>query len=142
MMRSVVQKMKNAARFLNYPILQYIPIAMHNLVQNDNWHNPFSQASPQLLHFQNQAAFENALQHYQVRLSAPPPPNELYLICLNFKAGLVLFRYLSCKIIGTPQLGSIHVFSVTKKYFPRRMINFTLYTEEGKRIRSISQEVK
>ncbi|HZK24554.1 MAG TPA: hypothetical protein VFC74_04125 [Oscillospiraceae bacterium] len=141
MLRSIVNKMKSAAHFLNYPILQYIPISMHSLLQKDNWHNPFSQATPQLLLFQNKAAFESALQHYQVQLSAPIPAQELYVICLNFKSGLVLFRYLTCKFVGTPQLGGIHIFAVTKKYFPPRAIHFALYTEDGRKLRSMTQKI-
>lgn len=142
MLRSIVNKMKGAAHFLKYPILQYIPISMHSLLQNDNWYNPFSQATPQLLLFQKKTAFASALQQYQVQVSAPIPPDELYVICLNCKAGLVLFRYLTCKIISTPQLGGIHIFSITKKYFPPRAIHFALYTEDGKKIRGVTQHIK
>ncbi|MCR3921700.1 MAG: hypothetical protein NUK65_04165 [Firmicutes bacterium] len=141
MLRSVVNKMKNAALFLSHPILQYIPISIYTLRQNDHWTNPFNQASPQVMLFQDTAAFQSALQRFQVQITTPLRQGDLYVICLNFKAGLVLFRYLTCKMIGTPQVGSIHVFSLTKKYFPHRSVHFALYTDEGKKLRSLNQEI-
>ncbi|NLZ94013.1 MAG: hypothetical protein GX922_08430 [Firmicutes bacterium] len=141
MLRSIVNKMQKAAHFLKYPILQYIPIGIYTMLQNDNWSNPFSQTSPQLLLFQDEVAFKSALQRFQVQITSPPRAGELYIICLNFKAGLVLFRYLTCKIIGIPQVGSIHVFSLTKKYFPHHSIHFALYAEDGRKLRSVNQDI-
>ncbi|NLZ39097.1 MAG: hypothetical protein GX893_05755 [Firmicutes bacterium] len=138
MLRNIVNKMQKAAHFLKYPILQYISISIYTMLQDDNWSNPFNQIAPQLFLFQDEKALKSALQRFQVQTASPPRQGELYLICLNFKAGLVLFRYLTCKIIGTPQAGSIHVFSLTKKYFPHHSVHFALYTEDGRKLRGIN----
>jgi len=141
MLRGIVAKMKHAANFLNYPILQYIPITINTLAQSENWANPFNQSGPQFLLFQDSAALQSALARLQITLNATPPEEELYVICLNFKAELVLFRYLTCKIIGQSRANNCHVFSLTKKYFPRRSLHFGLFENDGRKLRSINFEI-
>ncbi|MDW7650752.1 MAG: hypothetical protein SCK29_05990 [Bacillota bacterium] len=140
MFRSIVQKMKNAGKFLSFPILQYIPISIHTLSESENWPNPFNQPSPQLLLFQDPHALKSALERFQIQATIPQR-EELYVLCLNFRAELVLFRYLTCKIIGESNVGSYHVFTVTKKYFPRRPLHFALFEHDGRKLKSLNQEI-
>ncbi|MBS3886393.1 MAG: hypothetical protein KGZ41_02840 [Dethiobacter sp.] len=141
MLRGIVAKMKNAANFLNYPILQYIPISINPLAQNAAWPNPFNLSGPQFFLFQDSAALQSALTRMQIKLNDTPPAGELFIICLNFRAELVLFRYLTCKIIGQSQGNNCHVFSLTKKYFPRRSLHFGLFENDGRKLRSINFEI-
>ncbi|MBS3900166.1 MAG: hypothetical protein KGZ54_06085 [Dethiobacter sp.] len=141
MLRGIIAKMKNAANFLNYPILQYIPISINPLAQNAEWSNPFNLSGPQFFLFQDSAALKSALTRLQIKLNSTPPEEELYVICLNFRAELVLFRYLTCKIIGQSQGNNCHVFSLTKKYFPRRFLHFGLFENDGRKLRSINFEI-
>lgn len=141
MLRSLVEKMKDAGKFLNHPILQYIPISIKTLAKTDQWGNPYNQPSAQILLFQDTEALKSALERFQIRLAAQPHAGELYIVCLNFRAELVLFRYLTCKIIGVSRVGSVHVFAVTKKYFPRRPIHFALYENDGRKLRSVNLEI-
>ena len=141
MLRGIVNMMKKAGKFLSYPILQYIPISTRTLAQSDTWANPFNQPNPQLFLFQDEEALKSALTRFQIQLTTEPPTGDLYVLCLNFQADLVLFRYLTCKIIGDRHLGSIHVFAITKKYFPRRSLHFGLFENDGKKLRGINQEI-
>jgi hypothetical protein len=139
--QSIVQLMKNAGKFLSYPILQYIPISINTLALSSGWSNPFNHPSPQLFLFQDTDALKSTLSRFQIPLDREPKGGELYVLCLNFKAELVLFRYLTCKMIGKERLGSYHVFAVTKKYFPRRSLHFALMGNGGKKLRGINYEV-
>ncbi|NLP37658.1 MAG: hypothetical protein GX357_08405 [Firmicutes bacterium] len=139
MLRSIISKMKKAAQFLKYPLLQYIPISLTSLYSN-SWHDPL-QSHPEVLLFQNHEAFQTALHRFGESNLPAAPAGMLYVICLNFKAELVLFRYLTCKIIGQEQPGSLHAFYMTKKYFPRRTIHFVLCTDRGEKLRSINEEI-
>lgn len=141
MFRSIVQQMKNASHFLSHPILQYIPISIRTLAKSDIWTNPFNQPSPQFYLFQDVEALTSAMNRFQIHPTTTPPTGELYLLCLNFNADLVLFRYLTCKIIGTTKVGGYHVFAITKKYFPRRSIHFAWYESSGRKLRSVNQEI-
>lgn len=141
MFRQIVSKMKDAATFLKYPLLQYIPISINTLARSANWSNPFSQASPQLFLFQDRDALQSTLSRFQITPDTAVPEGDLYLVCLNFKAELVLFRYLTCKIIGKSQVGSYHVFSVTKKYFPRRSLHFGMFENDGRKLRAVNYEI-
>ncbi|MCW3490559.1 hypothetical protein [Dethiobacter alkaliphilus] len=141
MFRSIVKMMQNAGKFLSYPILQYIPISINTLAQTDQWSNPFNQPSPQLFLFQDEDALRSALNRFQIQLQKTPPDGDLYVLCLNFQTELVLFRYLTCKIIGEEQLGSVHVFAITKKYFPRRSLHFGLFENDGRKLRGINQVI-
>jgi len=138
-LRSIISKMKKAAKFLSYPLLQYIPITINSLYSG-GWHDPL-QSNPELLLFQNYEAFQSALYRFGFQNLPAAPAGELYVICLNFKAELVLFRYLTCKIFGQEQPGSIHTFYMTKKYFPHRSIHFVLCTDEGRKLRSFNEEI-
>lgn len=141
MFRGIVKMMQNAGQFLANPILQYIPITIHTLAQNNTWPNPYNQPSPHLFLFQNEDALQSALNRFQIQLTSTPPAGDLYVLCLNFHADLVLFRYLTCKIIGESKLGSVHVFAITKKYFPRRSLHFGLYENDGRKYKGINQDI-
>jgi hypothetical protein len=137
----MLQLMKNASRFLQYPILQYIPITLRTLGQSSNWSNPYTQPGTRFLLFQDPQALQSALSRFQVAAQTPARENELYVIALNFQARGGLFRYLTCKIIGSSHPDSYHVFAMTKKYFPRRVIHFAFYEENGEKIRWQNQEI-
>jgi hypothetical protein len=141
MLRSIVKMMQNAGKFLSYPILQYIPISINTLARSAVWSNPFNQPSAQLFLFQDIEALKSTLTRFQIPLDVAPPNGELYVLCLNFRAELVLFRYLTCKIIGEDRIGSYHVFAVTKKYFPRRSLHFGLFENDGRKLRSVNLDV-
>ena len=141
MFRSVLQHMKNASHFLTNPILQYIPISIRTLAKSEVWTNPFNQPSPQLYLFQDVEALKSTMNRFQIQQTTPLPTGELYVLCLNFNADIVLFRYLTCKIIGSTKVGGYHVFAITKKYFPRRSIHFAMYESTGRKLRSVNQEI-
>jgi hypothetical protein len=141
MFRSIVEKMKNAGKFLSYPILQYIPISINTLARSASWVNPFNQPSPQLFLFQDIDALKSTLNRFEISLDATPQVGQMYVLCLNYRAELVLFRYLTCKIIGKSRTGSYHVFAITKKYFPRRSLHFAMYENDGRKLRSVNLEV-
>lgn len=140
MLRSIVEMMKKAAKFLSYPIVQYIPITIRTLAQSGNWGNPFNQPSPHIYLFEDMAAFKHMLERFQIRLTSVPPEGNMYVICINFHAELGLFRFLTCKIIGTSTVNSYHVFSITKKYFPRRAIHFVLYDDTGRKLKTVNYD--
>ena len=141
MLRAIIEKMKNAANFLYYPIVQYIPITINPLAESANWPNPFNLSGSQFFLFQDGEALKSALNRLQIKPDTTPPEGELYVICLNFRAELVLFRYLTCKITGQSQGNNCQVFSLTKKYFPRRSLNFALFENDGKKLRSTNFEI-
>jgi hypothetical protein len=139
--RFVVEKMKNAAKFLSYPILQYIPITVRTLGSSESWGNPYTLENRQFFLFQDPQALQSALSRYSIQAQVPVSNDELYILALNFQAEIVLFRYLTCKIIGQSTPGSYHVFAITKKYFPRRMLHFVLYENNGVRLMWQNQEI-
>ncbi|MBS4021642.1 MAG: hypothetical protein KGZ79_04375 [Dethiobacter sp.] len=141
MFRQMVEKMKSAAKFLSNPIIQYIPISIRTLGSNSNWANPFSHTNQQIFIFQDPLALQSALSRYGITAQAPHPGNDMYVLALNFQAEIVLFRYLTCKIIGRSTPGSSHVFAITKKYFPRRVIHFAIYENNGVRLGWVNQEI-
>jgi hypothetical protein len=139
--RFVVEKMKNAAKFLSYPILQYIPITVRTLGSSETGETRMIWKT---------GSFFSSRMHRRCRaLSAvitsrhrfPVSNGELYILILNFQAEIVLFRYLTCKIIGRSTRGSYHVFAITKKYFPRRMLHFVLFENNGVRLMWQNQEI-
>jgi hypothetical protein len=139
--RFVVEKMKNAAKFLSYPILQYIPITVRTLGSSENWGNPYDLENRQFFLFQDAQALQSTLSRYNIQAQVPGSNGELYILILNFQAEIVLFRYLTCKIIGRSTRGSYHVFAITKKYFPRRMLHFVLFENNGVRLMWQNQEI-
>lgn len=141
MLRGMVEMMKNAAKFLSWPIVQYIPIRMQNIGKSDAWTNPFSQPSPLFYLFQDPDALKGTLARFDVHSAALPPAGDLYVLCLNFQTDLVLFRHLTCKFIGSTRIGSYHAYAVTKKYFPRRSIHFVMYEHDGRKLRSVNEEI-
>lgn len=141
MFRQVVEYMKNAGKFLHYPLLQYIPISIRTLGSTENWVNPFHQASAQFFLFQDPQALKSALDRFQVSVLVPASSQDLYVLALNFQVRLVLFRYLTCKFIGKSMVNSYHVFAITKKYFPRRSIHFALYEDDGRKLKSLNTEI-
>lgn len=141
MFRSMLQLMKKSGWFLPYPLLQYIPISLRTLGQNSNWSNPYSRSGAQFLLFQDPQALQSALSRFQITAQTPGESDILYVAALNFQAKGGLFRYLTCKIIGSSQANSYHVFAMTKKYFPRRVIHFAFYEDTGEKIRWLNQEI-
>lgn len=141
MIRQLVDNMKKAAYFLTNPLLQYIPITIGTLGRSTDWSNPFNQPSPQFFIFQDAGALQSALDRYQIPVQAAQGSNQLYVLALNFQAETVLFRYLTCKIIGNIHINSYHVFTMTKRYFPRRMLHFALFEYNGTKIRWLNQEI-
>ncbi len=141
MFRSMVEFIKNAGKFLQYPILQYIPLTLRTLGQSDSWSNPYSQPSAQFLLFQDLQALQSALHRFQIQAQVSAAGDELYVIALNFRATAGLFRYLTCKVIGRTRSNSYHVFAMTKRYFPRRVIHFVFCEHNGEKIRWVNQEI-
>ncbi len=141
MYRKMVDFMKNAAKFLYHPILQYIPLTVRTLGSSENWGNPYNQRQQHFFLFQDPKALQSALTRYQINARIPDTGGELYVITFNYQAEAGLFRYLTCKIIGKSVPGSYHVFSFTKKYFPRRMLHFVLYENDGTRLRWLNEEI-
>lgn len=142
MFRSIVNFMKNASLFLQYPILQYIPLTVRTLGRSDNWVNPFHQPNPQFMLFQDTQSLKSAIERYQAPASVPTENrDELFVLALNFQAEIGLFRYLTCKIIGISQTNSYHVFAFTKKYFPRRLLHFVLTENDGRKLKWLNEEI-
>lgn len=141
MIRQLVENMKKAAYFLSNPLVQYIPITMRTLGSSTDWSNPYNQPSPQFFIFQEAGALQSALDRYQVPVQATEGDNQLYVLALNFQAETILFRYLTCKIIGKVHVNSYHVFSMSKRYFPKRMLHFALFENDGTKIRWLNQEI-
>lgn len=141
MFRQAIDYMKKAGHFLKNPLLQYIPITVRTLGKSEHWSNPFSQAGAHLFLFQDPQVLKSAMGRYQITANIPDTGNELYVLTINFQARLVLFRYLTCKIIGTSEIGSYHVFAITKKYFPRRSLHFALYEDDGRKLKYVNEEI-
>ncbi|MCL5981512.1 MAG: hypothetical protein M1571_03135, partial [Firmicutes bacterium] len=78
---------------------------------------------------------------YQISADVPSSDTDLYVLALNFQVRLVLFRYLTCKLIGESKVNSFQVFALTKKYFPRRPVHFALYEDNGTKLKAINQEI-
>ncbi len=141
MFRQVLQYMKKVSHFLPYPLVQFIPVSIRTLGKDDNWANPFNQAKAQFFLFQDSQALRSALERFQAPAAVPAGNTDLYVLALNFQVRLVLFRYLTCKLIGESKVNSYHVFALTKKYFPRRVLHFVLYEDNGTRLREVNQEI-
>jgi len=137
--RSITEKMKKAAKFLKYPVLQYIPVSFRTVGQRKGYAD--ARPGARLVLYRDRAAFLQALQQAGLVPQAALQAGELYAICYNFTAELILFRYLTCKIIGREDQGAIHAFSCTKKYFPRRRLHFALYTDGGRKLYSLNAEI-
>lgn len=141
MFRQVLQYMKKARNFLRYPLVQFIPVSIQTLGRDDNWANPFNQAKAQFYLFQDAQALKSALERFQAPAAVPDNSADLYVLALNFQVRLVLFRYLTCKLIGESMVNSYHVFALTKKYFPRRVLLFELYEDDGTKLKALNQEI-
>jgi len=139
--RQILQYMKKVSPFLEYPLVQYIPVAIHTFGQSTSWSNPFNQSKAQFFLFQDSLALESALKRLQITATVPSSGTDLYVLSLNFQVRLVLFRYLTCKLIGKSAANSYHVFALTKKYFPRRAVHFALYEDNGKKLNALNQDV-
>jgi hypothetical protein len=133
--------MKKISPFLPYPLVQFIPVPVRTLGKDENWVNPFNQAKTQFYLFQDPLALKSALERFQAPSAVPANGEELYVLALNFQVRLVLFRYLTCKLIGESRVNSYHVFALTKKYFPRRVLHFVLYEDNGTKLRELNQEI-
>lgn len=141
MFRQVLQYMKKASHFLPYPLVQFIPVSIRTLGKDDNWANPFNQAKAQFYLFQDPLALKSALERFQAPAAVPATGKELYVLVLNFQVRLVLFRFLTCKLIGESIANSYHVIALTKKYFPRRVLHFVLYEDDGTKLKDLNQEI-
>lgn len=141
MFRQVLQYMKKASHFLPYPLVQYIPVSMYTLGQGTNWPNPFNQTKAQFFLLQDAKALKSILARFQISADVPSSDTDLYVLALNFQVRLVLFRYLTCKLIGESKVNSFHVFALTKKYFPRRPVHFALYEDNGTKLKALNQEI-
>ncbi len=142
MLRTIVSFMKNASLFLQYPIIQYIPLTVRTLGKSDNWSNPFHQPTPQFMLFQDIPSLKSAIDRYQAHASLPVEnDNELFVLALNFQAEMGLFRFLTCKVIGISKTNSYHVFAFTKKYFPRRLLHFVLTENNGRKLKWLNIEI-
>lgn len=127
--------MVNIDDFLKHPKVQYIPLSVENS-REGVWQNPFN-SGPDLYIYQNPEDLSSKLSHLdlpQINASPEDMTNNLVIIALNFEVKRGYFRFLTTKFIGEEKEGHYQVFFVTKKYFPRRVLHFTLYSEEGKKM--------
>lgn len=123
--------------FLEHPKVQYIPLSIKNLNMGA-WQNPFhNYNNPDIYFFQNQEGLSSKLSHYKlpdIELAPEEFDHCIAVLALNFKIEKGYFRFLTAKYIGEKKEGHFQVFCVTKKYFPKRVLHFALFTEEGKKI--------
>jgi hypothetical protein len=92
--------------------------------------------------FQNVQSLKSAIERFQASATLPAASgDELFVLALNFQAEVGLFRYLTCKIIGTSQTNSYHVFAFTKKYFPHRLLHFVLMENDGRKLKWLNEEI-
>ncbi|HHX74474.1 MAG TPA: hypothetical protein GX699_06195, partial [Firmicutes bacterium] len=77
MFRSIVQKMKKAAQFLKYPVLQYIPVSFRTVGQHTG-----SDVRPgaRLVLYRDREAFLQALRQAGLVPQAAAPAGELYAV--------------------------------------------------------------
>ncbi len=120
--------------FLKHPKVQYIPLSINNLIEGD-WKKSFYN-EPEFYLYQNQEDLSAKLFHLELpQINFPEEMNDnMVILALNFKVERGYFRFLTTKFIGREKERHFQVFYVTKKYFPKRVLHFTLYTEEGNRI--------
>ncbi len=117
--------------FLEHPKVQYIPLRVIN--PEDGFLSE-GLKKPNFYVYQNHEHLSVALSNFNLPEMNPDP--ELFedhqaVIVLNFQVERGFFRFLTVKWIGEKKEGYFQVFFVTKKYFPRRVLHFTLYTKEG-----------
>lgn len=120
--------------FLEHPKVQYIPL---RLINPEDGFLPEAYNKPAFHIYQNHEHLSFALSNFNLpEMNLDPQffEDHLAVIALNFEVKRGFFRFLTVKLIGENQEGFFQVFYVTKKYFPRRVLHFTLYTEEGKKV--------
>jgi hypothetical protein len=122
-------------RFLKYPMVQYIPLSVLRPVEGA-WPNPFHNRT---LFFVSQSKEDLAkkLAYFGVpgiEAGHADLNDHLAITAINFKAARGYFRFLTVKLIGQRKEGHYQIFYVTKKYFPKRSLHFTLYTEDGEKL--------
>lgn len=121
--------------FLKHPKIQYIPLYINDLEKGE-WQRPFYD-QPAFYFFQTQEGLTAKLSHFQLPEVNLPPENmedRIAVLALNYKVKRGYFRFLTAKYIGEKNEGHYQIFWVTKKYFPKRVLHFAIYTEEGKKI--------
>ncbi|UNC91019.1 hypothetical protein [Candidatus Contubernalis alkaliaceticus] len=122
--------------FLKHPKVQYIPLSINNLTEGD-WKKPYYN-DPEFYLYLDHEELSAKLSHLEIPNNNIPLPEEMkesmIIIVINFRVLRGYFRFLTTKFIGEEKKGYFQVFYVTKKYFPKRVLYFTLYNEEGDRV--------
>lgn len=70
----------------------------------------------------------------EIELSPEDLEERLAIIALNFKVEKGNFRSLTAKLIGVREKDYFQLLYITKQYFPKRVLYFVLYTNEGEKI--------
>ncbi len=128
--------MVNLDDFLKHPKVQYIPLSVYKSIEGD-WQNPFDNKNPNFFIYQNIEELSARLSHYRLPEINPKPEDMkdyVVVVALNFTVKRGFFRSLTTKFIGEKKDDHFQIFYVTKKYFPKRVLHFTLYTEEGEKL--------
>ncbi len=121
--------------FLKHPKIQYIPLSVTNL-QEGAWKYSFHQ-TPRFYAYQNLKDLSEGLSRFrlpEIELNPEGLEERLAIIALNFKVEKGNFRSLTAKLIGVIKKDYFQLFYITKKYFPKRILHFVLYTNEGEKI--------
>ncbi len=119
---------------LKNPLVQYIPISINDS-REGVWQNPIQiYNDPIFFVFQDPEELSTNLSQLSLpRINSPSQDNAV-IVALNFKVEKIYFRFVTVKLIGQKKKDYFHLFNITKKYFNRRTLYFTLYTAEGDEI--------
>ncbi len=129
--------------FLSHPSVEYIPLSIINPREGE-WQNPFD-SKPFFFIYQDRDSLAAKLVSYglpQINPSAEEMNDYLVVVSLDFIIKRGYFRFLTVKLVGEARENSYQIFYLTKKYFPRRVLHFAFYTEEGEKISWENVEIK
>ncbi len=120
--------------FLKNPLVQYIPIRVSNSSEGF-WQNPLYNDS-EIFVYKDLEDLSATLSQLRLPQINPLPEDNLAIVALNFKAERIYYRFLTVKLIGQKKKDYYHIFSITNKYFPKRirLLHFTLFTQAGEKL--------
>jgi len=117
--------------FLKNPLVEYIPIRINNsregILQNPLYNEP------DIFVYQNLRDLSTNLSELRLPQTSFDLEDNMAIIALNFKVEQVYYRFHTIKLIGQIENDHYHIFSITRKYFPKgvRILHFTLFTQDG-----------
>lgn len=116
------------------PLVEYIPIQVKNSGER-YWKNSLYN-EPEIFVYNNPEDLMANLPLLGLSETDISFKGELAIITLNFIVTKIYYRFHTVKLIGEEKKDYHHLFSMTDKYFPKRLriLHFILFSEVGEKL--------